>query len=289
MLDIGLTTKASSGEAAGKHGEGFKLGALVMTRKPNEHRVQYEASNFYWTFKLGGYRQKQLYCFLSPMSEDKVKRLKDVHGKRVAAGAARQLKSNIWEDVTVRIGRVHGVGKRVEKEDFLSWVEVSLDLNHPSNTVETRHGSLIFDEKFADRVYLKSLWLKGKSFEKPLKFGYNFLHGTVERDRTALKKTGQEARILAEIWEEGIRHHGRDITDKYLALLRDDATADVHNVEIYISEFAAQEVWSKLLERDPERTCFYHDTLNGDKVHALSILDPLTPLITLCNCRMPRS
>ncbi|KAE9373626.1 hypothetical protein N431DRAFT_338191 [Stipitochalara longipes BDJ] len=263
MLDIGVTTKMGSRETAGKHGEGFKIGGLVMTR--NRYRVQYEASDFYWTFKFGGHSQQQLYCSLSPMSENKIQKLREKDEKRIVAGAARQLQSNIWEDVTVKIGKIRGIGEKVKKEDFLSWVNVSLDLNHPSRTIETRHGCLILDEEFAGRIYLKSLLLRGKSFEKPLKFGYNFFWGSVERDRTSLKKTGQEAKILAEIWEDAIRLHGSDVTDKYLALLRDDKTADVHKIEDCISEFTAKKIRSRLLEQDPERACFYHNTLNGDK------------------------
>ena len=116
MLDIGVTTKRGSHETAGKHGEGFKVGALVMTR--NLYRVRYESSNFYWAFKFGGHLQQQLYCSLSPMNENKIKTLRDKEEKRIAAGTARQLQSNIWEDVTVKIGRIYGTGERVKKERF---------------------------------------------------------------------------------------------------------------------------------------------------------------------------
>jgi hypothetical protein len=190
--------------------------------------------------------------------------------------------------VTVKIGLIQGIGEKVKKEDFLSWITVSLDLDHPSKTIETRHRCLILDEEFAGRIYLKSLLLRGQSFEKPLKFGYNFYRGSVERDRTSLKKTGQEARILAEIWADAIRFHERDTIDKYVELLRADETADVNKVEVFISEFTAKKVWSRLLEQDPERGCFYHDTRNGDKVRTLPYL-ALHNLIIVFNRRMPRS
>ncbi|KAH8745649.1 hypothetical protein F5882DRAFT_312650 [Hyaloscypha sp. PMI_1271] len=230
-----------------------------MTR--SGHRVRYEASNFYWAFKFGGHRKRQLYCSLAPMAENKIKKQE----KRMAAGATRELQSNIWEDVTVKIGLIQGIGEKVKKEDFLSWITVSLDLDHPSKTIETRHGCLILDEEFAGRIYLKSLLLRGQSFEKPLKFGYNFYRGSVERGQASLKKTGQEARILAEIWADAIRFHERDTIDKYVELLRADETSDVNKVEVFISEFTANKVWSRLLEQDPKRGCFYHDTRNGDK------------------------
>jgi hypothetical protein len=102
-----------------------------------------------------------------------------------------------------------------------------------------------------------------------------------------LERTGQETRILAEIWEEAIRLHGCDITDKSLALLRNDKTADIHRVENSITEFTAEKVWSRLKEQSSDRACFYHDTLDGDKVRTLLVL-ALQILIIPFKYRMPR-
>jgi hypothetical protein len=269
VLDIGASTKRGNKEAAGTHGEGFKVGAVVMLRRG--YRVQYEATAYYWTLKFGGHNQGQLYCTLSPMGETKLKELKDMERKRVAAGVTRGLHYNIWEDVTVKIGRVNKIGERVAQEDFLKWLSISLDLNPPSEMIQTPNGSLILDEEFGGRLYLKSLLLKENNTGKKLKFGYNLFRGNVDRDRKRLP-TGEEAWDLAEIWAGAIRLRPRDTLDKYVALLREDKNADVNGVENHISESMARIVWSRLLEQDSQCLRFYHDTENGNKVRVFLLL-----------------
>ncbi len=263
-LDIGVTTKRDNKEAAGTHGEGFKLASLVMARRG--YRVQFEASKYYWTFKFDGPDKNHLYCSLSPMAETKLMRLMNANQKKVMAGATRELQSHIWEDVSVKIGRIHGIGEMVGKEDFLEWAKVSLDLNPPSEMVLTRHGCLILDKEFGGKLYLKGLLLEGNTTKKPLKFGYNLFQGYVDRDRQRLSIPAEEAKVLAEIWADAIRLRECDTIDKYVALLLENQAADVHGVENYVSKITAQKIWQCLLRRDPERKCFHHDSRNGDKV-----------------------
>jgi hypothetical protein len=115
----------------------------------------------------------------------------------------RELKANNWEDVTVRISRVHGPhwGEKIEKRQFMSWIKVAIDLDPPSRCFETAHGTLIQDESFGNKVYLKGLLLEGNSLAKSFKFGYNLVEGVVNQDRQRLSDTREEAKVLANIWE----------------------------------------------------------------------------------------
>ncbi|CZR65094.1 uncharacterized protein PAC_14994 [Phialocephala subalpina] len=262
-LDIGGTSKRDNPEAAGTHGEGFKIASLVMARRG--YRVQYEASEYYWTMKFAGRDENVLYCFLTKMSESKVLKVKEKYQAQVAKGSDRQLQNNIWEDVSVKIGKIRGAGCRIEKVDFLKWIDVSLDLNRPSKMIETHYGNLIMDDSFKGRVYLKGLLLENFSTEKPFRFGYNFFDGAVNRDRERLTNSNEEAGVLAHIWAAAIQSNEHDALESYVSMLRDDTWADVHETEAYVSESTAMKIWEQLLELDPDKKQFYHDSRNGDE------------------------
>ncbi|KAH7377556.1 hypothetical protein BKA64DRAFT_254172 [Cadophora sp. MPI-SDFR-AT-0126] len=261
-LEIGETSKWGNREAAGTHGEGFKVGSLVMVREG--YRVQYEASKFRWTMKFGGRDQTMLYCFLSDLKDTTLQKHMDAYEKKVAKGKPRELKNNIWEDVTVRIGKIRGHGLKIEKEDFEKWIKVSIDLNRPSKMIHTAHGSLILDLNYGDKIFLKGLLLEGKSSGKPFKFGYNLRQGDVNRDRERLIDPAEEAKVLAEIWTEAIQLE-EAIEKEWVAMLREDKYADVHGVEQYISKDAAAKIWQHLLKLDVSGECFYYESKNSDR------------------------
>ncbi|PVH72999.1 hypothetical protein DL98DRAFT_576490 [Cadophora sp. DSE1049] len=261
-LDIGETSKWGNCEAAGTHGEGFKVGSLVMVRRG--YRVQYEASKFRWTMKFGGRDESMLYCFLSDLKDTTLQKQIDAYEKKVAKGKPRELKNNIWEDVTVRIGKIRGHGLKIEKEDFENWIKVSIDLNRPSEVIQTTHGSLILDPNYGNKIFLKGLLLEGKSSGKPFKFGYNLLEGDVNRDRERLIDPAEEAKVLAEIWAESIQLQ-EGIEKEWVAMLRENEFAD--DVEIIRSslkrrpEQLTSPVWDPLrkygLVRTPrEQQCY---------------------------------
>jgi hypothetical protein len=104
-LDMGCTTKRRKSHLAGTHGEGFKVASLVMIR--NGYQARFETSSYYWNFRFGGNNQAQLYCYLRPISKAKLDHQMVAYKKSVDRGTARTLKANIWEDVSVKIGRVY--------------------------------------------------------------------------------------------------------------------------------------------------------------------------------------
>ena len=135
----------------------------------------------------------------------------------------RELKANNWEDVTVRISRVHGPhwGEKIEKRQFMSWIKVAIDLDPPSRCFETAHGTLIQDESFGNKVYLKGLLLEGNSLAKSFKFGYNLVEGVVNQDRQRLSDTREEAKVLANIWEVPIWKNVTNALNNYVDMLLD--------------------------------------------------------------------
>jgi hypothetical protein len=136
---------------------------------------------------------------------------------KVQQGASRELKANIWEDVSVKIGQAYSSkGTKLEMADFRDWLKVSLDFDHPSKVIETLRGSLILDPRFRGRIYLRGLLLE---CNKNSKFGYNLFDGIINRDRQRLTGPAQEARLLARIWEEAIQINEVDTLHDYVKML----------------------------------------------------------------------
>ncbi|CZT07834.1 uncharacterized protein RCO7_10885 [Rhynchosporium graminicola] len=258
-LHLGKSSKKNNAEAAGKHGEGFKVASLVMIREG--YKVQYEASKCRWKMKLHGKDLDTLYCFLDPPSDATIQNQMKAYRKKVAAGTPRELKNNMWEDVCVQIGQVRRLGEKIETEDFKKWIKVVLDLDPPSKMIQTVHGSLILDPMFSNKLYLKGLLLE-RNFGKEFRFGYNLLAGQVNRDRERLVNSKQEAKRFANIWAEAIEID-KNIVEKFVSMLREDKVADVQGVYPFISEEVAAKLWQHLLEQDGEDECFYHDIKNG--------------------------
>lgn len=263
-LNFGVSTKRNDEGLAGTHGEGFKVASLVMLR--SGYRVRYEASRFYWNFQFGGRASDLLYCKLTQMEKKKLTKQIEESKTRGSNEAANELRANIWDDITVKIGRVQGRGDKVEKEDFLKWIKVSLDLDRPSKIIHTRHGSLILEDGFRGRIYLKGLLLEGES-AAPFKFCYNFRTGHVNRDRQRLSSPREEARTLAGIWEEAVvQNEGAALPELIKLLQANVAWPDVNLAEEYISKETSQKIWKNLQHRNVERKMFYYYDQTGDQV-----------------------
>jgi hypothetical protein len=91
--------------------------------------------------------------------------------KKAGKGSSRELKVNLWEDVSVKIGKVHGSqGTKIELTDFKDWLQGSLHLDRPTKIIQTARGAVILDPGFRGRIYLKSLLLETNSV-KEWRFG----------------------------------------------------------------------------------------------------------------------
>jgi hypothetical protein len=269
-LNLGATTKFANNDMAGTHGEGFKVGSLVMVR--TGYTVRYEASGFFWNFKLRGQYLDLFYCMLNPMKPEALKKKMEKYQLEGKKGLPRPLRANIWEDVAVTIGKLYG-GKAIEKDDFLKWIKVALDLDPPSKMLRTGYGNLILDKEFSGRIYLKGLLMEGCSSVKSFKFGYNFFQGEVNRDRQRLTNAREEAKMLGSIWGEAIQLDEAATLPQLVDMLQsDNSYADVDLAEDNMSEHTAKKVWRYLLGQDVERKRFYYYVEHGDKVYNLPLL-----------------
>jgi hypothetical protein len=230
-------------------------------------QVRFEASSYYWRFAFGGRDGCELYCNLAPITEKKLEKQKHAY-MLMRATAPRKLQGNIWEDVSVKIGRVYGPrwGEKIPQDNFENWVKVAMALNRPSEIIEISYGSLILEEKFSNKIFLKGLILEGQSKTENFKYGYDLRNGAVNRDRRVEAKL-KENRILADIWGDAIAEGPGNIVSKYVDMLLDDQKwPDVYLAETRISGPTAKTIWDYLQARDLGQNKFYHDDKHGDKV-----------------------
>jgi len=271
FLDIGYSTKKDSKELAGAHGEGAKVGALVLVREG--YGVIYEASGFNWRFyfpPLKDFRNNEpvsrLYCSLTVIPGKKLE-------APVPEKQLRNLIANPGQDVTVRIGAVGPAkgpnGRPVTMDIFRSWIGVSMDLDRPSEIIETRpYGSIILDERFAGKIYLKSLHLENIEPSKPYKHAYDFSVGVTNRDRGSMLSQRQEAKYVAWMWSDAIHRNQPQMIENYVEMITSMEVewADVNLIASFLNERTAWRIWKFLRNQDPERELFYHGTRNADRV-----------------------
>lgn len=268
-LGLGYTSKDKKSHLAGTHGEGYKLACLTMVR--NGYNMKFEASSRKWEFKIPGPRQRNegyLCCQISKLDK-KIKNHKMNLATLEGASRSRQAppKPRAWADVYVKIGG--GEGTRVTAAQFTQWTQQSLDLDPPLQEIQAEKGTLILDEPFGNRVYLKGLLLERRPFAKCFKFGYNLAEGAVNRDREALADPEEQGRILAAIWAEAIKKDSATTLTDYFEMLQDDEKwADVQCATDNISEETAKILRQHLRDQDPEGKKFYYDRKEGNKVLA---------------------
>ncbi|KIX03818.1 uncharacterized protein Z518_07371 [Rhinocladiella mackenziei CBS 650.93] len=268
-LGIGESSKVGQDKFAGTHGEGFKIAALVMRREG--HSVRFASSSYYWNFGFRGANRATLCCSLRQAKAEAVKRKQEVYANKVTAPNFRRgLTANIWEDVTVRIGKGRGDdGTKLLEKDFRSWMEVSIDLNPPKSTkiIRTDYGDLILDSRFAGHIYLKGLRIPGHgSSDRDYVFGYNFIRGSINRDRQRLANPLEEAELLAQIWHESMRAKGDDITDAYINLFRDhEECADIALAIEKLSLCTAKIIWHRLRSSFPD-AFFYSEDISQSNI-----------------------
>lgn len=255
-LSLGGTSKSGKANLAGIHGEGFKLAALVMRRQ--NLSVRLSASSFYWNFTFRGKSLDRFYCNLTQPRAEALEKMKAAASVDRNQGRPRSLKANIWEDVTVMIGRGRGSFK-IAEEDFRSWTTCAFDLCGPEDgtTIHTDKGDLILDKSFAGEVYLKGLHVADLSPSGvPYTYSYNFLKGSINRDRERLTHPNEEAKMLAGIWEIAMVNRGDVITRRYRELFDKEHCPDVSLGETSVSKNAAT-LLSDYMKRSSPGTFFY--------------------------------
>ncbi|TVY38721.1 hypothetical protein LSUB1_G006496 [Lachnellula subtilissima] len=259
-LGLGFTSKRMNTNLAGAHGEGYKIACLTMIR--NNYIVNFKASSAHWNFnipKIGKKNEGYLCCTVKRFQGSGIERMKAAVQKK---GASARLRARPWADVCVKIGG--GKGEKIPEEHFKLWMKQSLELEPPSNVIETKKGTIILDDTFKNTLYLKSLLLERNPDAKAFNFAYNFAQGEVNRDRASLANPIEQGAILAGIWEEAIKNEGAvPLIDYYGMLQEEQKWVDVQFADDNISLETARKIRQHLRDQDPENRKFYFYNKGG--------------------------
>lgn len=167
-LELGYTTKSGQDHLAGSHGEGLRLAALALSR--DGYNLQVVTSQCLWWFEMRGPQESHLCCTVTSSHQSGISKTDGT--ERMA-----ELRFQSERDVAVLIGPgVTNQGRPVSPEEFLGWLQVSLDvrgLSYPSSVVETSEGDLLFDPHLHGRVYAHGVLLPGENWPPSFKLGYN--------------------------------------------------------------------------------------------------------------------
>ena len=268
-LYMGKSDKRGQNDQAGHHGEGFKVGALVMLRAG--YHVRISASSHYWNFSFVGNPDPQLSCTIRPPGPGVIEKL-----KAKATTTRHDLKGRVWEDVTFRIAKGKGEdGQKVSKGTFETWLKVSLELSGPGEAyiVRTIDGDLIIGGNTGGQIYLKGLALKHPRYGgKVFKYSYNFMNFEVNRDRQRLPDSSAKVgSTLVYIWSKSIQEHGDSMAQRYIDLYySDENCADLSHAGVALYSDAAKIVRRQLMTSNPH--CFLYGEQNASSADALDIV-----------------
>ncbi|KAB8227538.1 uncharacterized protein BDW43DRAFT_316712 [Aspergillus alliaceus] len=249
-LEMGHTTKKNDERLAGGHGEGLKIAALVLSRA--DHHVKISASGLYWNFGFNGQAKKNFYCRLTPA---KAKRDPGAPGR---PSHPARLSAEVGRDVSVLVEKGQK-GQRLSLNDFGVWMRDTVDLHAPSSSVRTPVGDLLLGSVHWGRLYLKGLRVPESSQgHQPFRFGYNLVHGSVDRDRQRLVDAPQAAADIHSIWERAIMQDEAKALPRYLELLRNHPScADARGAERSVTEATAKKLWEAICREPRTRDVFY--------------------------------
>ena len=277
-FDLGGTTKRNKSNQAGKHGEGFKVGALVLRRHPNNFSVRITSSDCYVNFNFNKYSNLVA----------RITRIKDGALEKEKARFAKQnlqselLEPRSWQDVCWEIGvprkcqvlEASTWTSKIPLAQFEEWLTVTTIIRPPQNMIRTPHGNLIFDASLSGKLFLRGLELPCSSASgKDFRYAYDLMKGSTGRDRTSLTNAHEESRIMAKIWEDAISCASSEedkskLLTQYYDMLELDRTAEVHEALRYMPKDIIGKVWAQLLSKAEARSPagFYHGPEQAEEV-----------------------
>jgi hypothetical protein len=263
-LGIGGTSKTGNEQMAGSHGEGYKVAALTM--KKHGFDVNTKASECDWEFLVPAQGEKHEGILCADIKKRRPARIltaKNAYARRQAKEGSITLRQNVWEDVTFTIGKEFK--SFVTEGDFQQWINVALDLDPPTQVLETGFGNIILDDRFKNKVFLKGILLEDLSASSTLKFGYDIAQGEIDRERRRLA-SNQQAYQLAQIWGAAIRKELTMLMEYVTMLQSNIQPGDVKSAEIYMSRETTKLIWHHLVNEDVEHKKFYYDKENASEV-----------------------
>lgn len=280
-LKIGATTKYGDDEQSGKHGEGFKVAALVFRRFPSNHSFRIETSGVSCNFIFN--KELELACTITRMSQSQLDA-----AKRRSERQKDGLFARPTQDVSVYIGQLQQAkteygyktkGNKIHIDKFKTWLGVALEIKPPKSMVKTKFGDLILDPEFRDKFYLQGLLLPSGSMSgKKHRYGYNFVEGSTTRDRDSLSRPGQEARQISKIWSAAILDFDGDAqsarllsiyTTLLVESLNEVGDVSLSNYQKNLSVDIVEKVWGHMRtinRSSDDRSAFYYTPTNGKDV-----------------------
>ncbi|KAF5669598.1 hypothetical protein FHETE_4838 [Fusarium heterosporum] len=103
---------------------------------------------------------------------------------------------------------------KVSLMEFGIWCECALFLQviNEEDIVRTPAGDLILDSKFRDNIYHRGFILHERSkttnsslSDKQLRYGYNIVHGAVDKEKKHMSSLQEESRAFMSIWDSAFK------------------------------------------------------------------------------------
>jgi hypothetical protein len=220
-LLLGHTTKTDRADLIGKFGEGLKLGVLALVRAG--HSVKIRTGSEVWVPSIQRSETFKADVLVFEITRNHA----DKNRVQVEIG---NLGEGAWKDM---------------QECFLFLGTVKDD-----EIVKTSYGSLLIGPRFADRIYVKGIFV---SNDPRLSYGYDLVDADIDRDRKMVSKYDLQYRTQG-IWREALNRRP-DLVDPFVKLLERES-ADVEGIDSYSAPFlgeAAKETIAKsFLDRHGE-------------------------------------
>lgn len=277
-LDIGASTKKSSTNQAGAHGEGLKVALLVLMRGAQNHSVRFSSGGF--TTRFNFTTAGKLVARLRRMSPAAIRKA-EARGQRACATSLQPFVPNPRKDVEFTIGEPipgrNESGEEKERqlvalEEFNHWTTSVLFLQErkEGQIISTNQGDLLLDAGPGE-IYLKGLLLKQSAFwcsasttSRPLRYSYNFASGTTNRERVSVADGEEESKTILAIWGKALEVRP-DLVDNLSAMLNEKGIeyADVAGTKRYADEAMASKLMSHLMSRQKK---WYYTAEENSKV-----------------------
>lgn len=279
---MGGTDKAHDSHQAGAHGEGLKIALLVLQRGPQNYNVRCLSGSFTWNFNFT--TSGRLVARLNRMKAEQVANSVRAAEKNVSNGIAPFAPSPEL-DVQFIIGREvsgrdeHGGKLRrqaVTLDQFKSWCETALFLQEVEELgmvgAERGRGDIILDPKLRGNLYLKGLLLSASDqfnsasrTGKPLKYGYNFRSGKVDRERRSMNSSKSEGTSILSIWNKILMNRRPHLVKELSDMLNSSEPeyADVLMAKEAIEESTVIRLKEHLFE---DKSKWYFSTSEREKV-----------------------
>ncbi|CEJ62517.1 hypothetical protein PMG11_11014 [Penicillium brasilianum] len=231
-LAMGFSTKDVHGahdHLVGRHGEGLKLAALVLSR--DGYQVSITASGCNWRFDM--HTDASVSCTVAPSQKTNSIERTD---PALDMGSLRYL---VGRDVAVVIGaRRAKSGRPVALDAFVDWLRsTTMDirgLTYPAGIISTPHGDLILDPQLRRQLYHNGITLTNST-----------------------------------IWEEALRKQEDIILPLLVDILRKNPGADAEMIGPLLKPLTARQIWQYLLRESADKEFFYSERSNDQTTNTI--------------------